>query len=153
MEPSTTDRSVALVEHTNFAVSNRAGDILPGTYHGFFVSDTRVLSELSVRLGGRPLEPLAAGGDGHHASGAFYLATPPLRGVAPGTISVIRTRTVGRDLRERIRLVSHAIEPVEVELSLLLAADFAGRSSGPCGIGTRRSGTSPGASVARRGSA
>lgn len=125
VEPATTDLSVALVEHTNFAVSDRAGDMLPGTYHGFFVADTRFLSRLVLRLNGRPLEPLASGGDEHHGSGTFYLASPKLKGLPAATVTVFRDRALTTRLDERIRVISYAREPIDVEVSLEMDADFA----------------------------
>lgn len=125
MEPATTDLSVALVEHTNFAVSDRAGDMLPGSYHGFFVADTRFLARFVLLVNGRRLEPLASGGDQHHGAGTFYLANPRLPRVAAAAISVFRDRTISTHMEERIRLISYAVEPVEVELGLELDADFA----------------------------
>jgi len=125
VEPATTDLSVALVEHTNFAVSDRAGDMLPRTYHGFFVADTRFLSRLVLRLNGRQLEPLASGGGEHHGSGTFYLASPRLRGLPSATITVFRDRTLTTNLAERIRLISYALDPIQVEVGVELDADFA----------------------------
>lgn len=125
MEPATTDLSVALVEHTNFAVSDRAGDMLPGTYHGFFVADTRFLSRLVLRVNGRLLEPLASGGDEHHGAGTFYLASPKLRGLPAATMTIFRDRTLGAHLGERIRIISYARDPIEVEVGLEVDADFA----------------------------
>ena len=125
VEPATTDLSVALVEHTNFAVSDRAGDMLPSTYHGFFVADTRFLSRLVLRLNGRPLEALASGGDDHHGAGTFYLASPKLKGLPAATMTVFRDRTLTTRLDERIRVISYAREPIEVEISLEVDADFA----------------------------
>ena len=144
VEPATTDLSVALVEHTNFAVSDRAGDMLPGTYHGFFVADTRFLSRLVLRLNGRPLEPLASGGDDHHGAGTFYLASPKLEGLPSASMTVFRDRTLHTRLEERIRIISYAREPIEVEVSVEIDADFAdifevrGRRQLRRGISTER---------------
>jgi glycogen debranching enzyme len=125
VEPATTDLTVSLVEHTNFAVSDRAGDMLPGTYHGFFAADTRFLSRLVLRIDGQRLEPLASGGNPHHGAGTFYLASPRLPQLPPATISVFRDRTLSTGLFERIRLISYAMEPIEVAVSLELDVDFA----------------------------
>lgn len=125
MEPATTDLTVSLVEHTNFAVSDRAGDMLPGTYHGFFVADTRFLSRLVLRVNRERLEPLASGGDPHHGAGTFYLASPRLPRIPPAAISVFRDRRLTTTLHERIRIISYAMEPIEIEVSLELDADFA----------------------------
>ncbi|MGI8828198.1 MAG: amylo-alpha-1,6-glucosidase [Candidatus Limnocylindria bacterium] len=124
MEPATTDISVTFVEHTNFAVSDRAGDMLPGTYHGFFAGDTRFLSRLVVRLGGKRLEPLASGGE-HHAAGTFYLANPRLRRAPASAVAAFRDRRISGHLEERIRLVSYAAEALELELAIDVDADFA----------------------------
>jgi glycogen debranching enzyme len=125
MEPATTGDSITLVEHTYFAVSDRAGDMLPGSYHGFFVADTRVLSRFVLRLNGKRLEPLASGGDEHHGAGTFYLANPRLPGVPAATIAVFRDRRLGRDMEERIRLISYGSEPLRLELRIELDSDFA----------------------------
>jgi glycogen debranching enzyme len=125
VEPATTDLSVSLVEHTNFAVSDRAGDMLPGTYHGFFVADTRVLSRLVLRVDGKRLEPLASSGDGHHQRGTFYLANRGNARIGAATIGVFRDRAIGQHLEERIRIIAYAMEPVGVEIGLEIDADFA----------------------------
>ena len=125
VEPTTTETAITLVEHTNFAVSDRAGDMLPGSYHGFFVADTRVLSRLEVRLGGKRLEALATGGADHHGAGTFYLANPRLPGVPPSAIAIFRERRVSDSLEERIRLVSYVTKPLELELTINAATDFA----------------------------
>ena len=125
VEPATTDLTVSLVEHTNFAVSDRAGDMREGTYHGFFAADTRFLSRFVLRINGKRLEPLASSANSHHGTGTFYLASPQLGPLAPATITVFRDRQLSAVLSERIRLISYAMEPTEVEVSLELGADFA----------------------------
>ncbi len=124
VEPATTDLTVSLVEHTNFAVSDRAGDMRPGTYHGFFVADTRFLSRFVLRLNGETLDPLKSGGSGH-ASGTFFLANPNLPTLPAATIGAFRDRRLDTELVERIRLISYAREPIEVEVGIELDADFA----------------------------
>ena len=124
VEPATTELTVTLVEHTNFAVSDRTGDMLPGTYHGFFVADTRHLSRLVVRINGQTLDPLKSGGSGH-AAASFYLANPDLPGLPAATISVFRDRRLSDDLSERIRLISYARDPMSVEVCIEVDADFA----------------------------
>jgi glycogen debranching enzyme len=124
VEPSTTVTSITVVEHTNFAVSDRSGDMLPTTYHGFFVADTRFLSTFVVRINGHRLERLSAGGTDHEAA-TFYLANPRLPGLAPASIVVFRDRRIHRRLEERVRLISYTPDPVRVELSVEVGADFA----------------------------
>lgn len=124
VEPSTTARTITVVEHTNFAVSDLAGDIVPGSYGGLFVGDTRVLSRLALRVGGRYLEPLSAA-TAAHGRASFYLANPRLRDVPRSSLVVFRDRHINRRLEERIRLISYAAEPLDVEVSVETEADFA----------------------------
>ncbi|HEX5039377.1 MAG TPA: glycogen debranching N-terminal domain-containing protein [Candidatus Limnocylindria bacterium] len=125
MEPATTELSVSIVEHTSFAVSDRAGDIHPGSYHGYFVADTRFLSRFVLRLDGKRLDPLASGGDEHLGARTFYLANRRLPGARAWTITVFRDRSVGPHLTERIRLISYNMEPVTVEVGVEVSVDFA----------------------------
>jgi len=124
VEPSTTARPITVVEHTNFAVSDDGGDMVPGSYHGFFIADTRFLSRFIVRLNGDRLERLSAA-IGEHQSAAFYLANPRGAGIGTASIAVFRERRIGSRLDERLRLISYAAEPITVELGIELDADFA----------------------------
>jgi glycogen debranching enzyme len=124
VEPATTTDSITVIEHANFAVSDRSGDIQPGSYHGFFADDTRFLSRLALRLGGKRLEPLSTVTD-DHGQATFYLANPRLGRIAPSSLVVMRDRAVTDRLSERIRLISYAPEAVKVRLTVTVAADFA----------------------------
>jgi len=124
VEPSTTARPITVVEQTNFAVSDDGGDMVPGSYHGFFAADTRFLSRFVLRLDGSRLERLSAATDEHQRA-TFYLANPRVVGLRAASIAVFRDRTIGRGLAERIRLISYRAEPIRLELSIEIDADFA----------------------------
>ena len=124
MEPATTTDSITVIEHANFAVSDRAGDIHPGSYHGFFVDDTRFLSRLTLRVAGKRPEPLSTVTD-DHGQATFYLANPRLGRIAPSSLVVMRDRAVTDRLTERIRLISYAPEPIRLRVTLTAQADFA----------------------------
>lgn len=124
VEPSTTSRPITVVEHTNFAVSDDGGDMVPGSYHGFFVADTRFLSRFVVRINGSRLERLSASVSEHQRA-TFYLANPRRAGVGAASVAGFRERRIGSGLEERIRLISYAAEPVRLELSIEVDADFA----------------------------
>nr|MBA3740837.1 hypothetical protein [Chloroflexota bacterium] len=124
MEPSTATSSITVVEHTNFAVSDRGGDMLPGGYHGFFAGDTRFLSRFVVRLNGKRMERLSVG-DTEHDRATFYLANPRLPEVRAASVVVFRDRHINHGLEERIRLISYSPAPINVQLSVEVEADFA----------------------------
>ncbi|MGZ8475152.1 MAG: amylo-alpha-1,6-glucosidase, partial [Candidatus Limnocylindria bacterium] len=115
---------VTVVEQTNFAVSDDGGDMVPGSYHGFFAADTRFLSRFVLRLDGSRLERLSSAVNQHQRA-TFYLANPRVAGLRAASIAVFRDRRIGRGLEERIRLISYRAEPIQLQLSIEVDADFA----------------------------
>src|SRR3954454_16483259 len=67
--------TVTLVEQTSFCLSGHDGDILPGGADGIFVGDTRVLSRLELRVGGRRPEPVSVAREGEDEA-VIALRTP-----------------------------------------------------------------------------
>ena len=115
---------VTLVQESAFCVSNAAGDIVPGTPHGFLYRDTRFLSTCTLRLNGRwpqaldvaVTEPFAA---------LFSLQDHAPPGRADAHLLLLRRRYVGRGMREDLVLRNHGTEPVACRLEVSLDADFA----------------------------
>jgi glycogen debranching enzyme len=124
VEPATTSNSVTVIEHTSFAVSDRAGDIEPGSYHGFFVDDTRFLARLTLRLAGKRPDPLSTVTDDHGAA-TFYLTNPTLGRLPASSVVVMRDRSVAETLSERVRLISYAPGTRRVRLTITVGCDFA----------------------------
>ncbi len=116
-----------------FLVADRRGDFpaLPGSEFGFYVDDTRFLSQLEIRIDGdRPLLLNAAIAE-DSLQGGVELTNPDVRRngrlVLPGrTVRLSRTFALdGRELEQRLVLESFAHEPHELWLTWHLAADFA----------------------------
>ncbi len=108
-----------------FAVSGANGDIRPGRLDGFYASDTRFLSELTLRVAGRAPRALRAGEVGSGLTTFYTVIDLPGEGRPGADLTVVRDRGVGAGLREEITLLSHLDEPLEVEVTLAFAADFA----------------------------
>ncbi|MGH9182769.1 MAG: amylo-alpha-1,6-glucosidase [Acidimicrobiales bacterium] len=118
------DGLVTLVEGSTFCISGRSGDVDPGSTHGLFFRDTRLLSTLALRIGGLPLEPLSAFvGDPFVAT--FVARARPGPGRADSSLVAFRTRHVGRGMREDLVLRNFADRPVHCDVELELDADFA----------------------------
>jgi len=116
--------SVTLVDESTFAISDRAGDIVPGGAHGLFVRDTRVLSRLELRIDGRRLEGLAAV-DLDPFSAVFVSRGHPAADRADSTLLVRRSRYVGRGMREDLELRNYGSEPTACLVEGFIDADFA----------------------------
>ena len=114
---------VTVIEHASFAVSDAGGDMVPGSYHGLYITDTRYLSRCVLRLGGRRLERLSAEVPDHRRA-TFYLTNPSIGALRPNSVAVFRDRLVDGGISERMRLVSYETAPLRLRLSLQLGADF-----------------------------
>jgi glycogen debranching enzyme len=115
---------VTLVEETSFCLASRNGDIAPGTPQGLFFLDTRFLSMLRLRVGGRPLESLAVAVDEPFA--ATFLGRPsPEPGREDSDLLVFRRRFVGRGLLEKVEVRNQATSTTRVQIELDAYADLA----------------------------
>ena len=115
---------ITLVEETTFCLCARNGDLVPGGPQGLVLLDTRFLSGLVVRVDRRPLESLGVSIT-EPFDATFYTRVAPRNGEPDVPLVVLRSRQVGRGLVERIRVEHHGLEPVEVQLTADLQADFA----------------------------
>src|SRR6267143_1301809 len=119
--------TVSILDGNEFVVSDRQGDLeaTPTQNHGLFLDDTRFLSRWVLTVNG--LRPkLLSVDDMAHFKVQFFAA------VATGTVyvdshlSVVRQRAVGgRGFSEDITVSNHSRNPMELEVRLEAAADFA----------------------------
>src|SRR5712675_859958 len=119
--------TVRILDGNEFVVSDRQGDLeaTPTQNHGLFLDDTRFLSRWVLTVNG--LRPkLLSVDDMAHFKVQFFAA------VATGTVyvdshlAVVRQRAVGgRGFSEGITVSNHSRKPMELEVRLEAAADFA----------------------------
>ncbi len=115
---------ITLVEGSTFCLSNRHGDIVPGTSHGLFFRDVRVLSRWELRLDGQIPEPLSTNTP-EAFTAQFILRRAPHAGLADSTVLLVRELLVADGLRETITLENLHREPTVVAVDLHADADFA----------------------------
>lgn len=137
------DYLVVSNDHT-FVISNHDGDIpVEDSPFGLYFYDTRHLSVFQMRLNGQPLELLASNDE--RVYHAVFLLTNGASGTAEQgidrqTIAVRRERVVHKAVFERLTLTNHNRVPIECDLTIELAADFAdmfvvrGFAGGPRGV-------------------
>ncbi|MGI8478510.1 MAG: amylo-alpha-1,6-glucosidase [Gaiellaceae bacterium] len=114
---------LTVLEGSTFCMSDERGDIADAT-SGFFAHDTRFLSRLVLNVArSRPL--LLSSGRVEHFAAAFFLRNASLNGLPQDALSVSRERFVGTGLQERIVVRNESMHPLDFELSLEIAADFA----------------------------
>ncbi len=116
--------AVTLLQGRAFCLSLPNGDITPEHPHGLFFLDRRILSRFEVLIDGVHLEGLAV--DVRTPFDASFVArAEPPPGNADATLVVERHRSVGRGMRETIRLHNYGMETLDVELTVRIDADFA----------------------------
>ncbi|MCU1498020.1 MAG: amylo-alpha,6-glucosidase [Acidimicrobiales bacterium] len=115
---------VTLVEGSCFALSGRTGDMVPHMPQGLFLLDVRVVSSWTLRIDGRPLEPLAVTQFSPHD--ATFVGRARRAGThEEADILVLRRRHLGAGMRERLEITYHGIRRTQVEVVLTVAADLA----------------------------
>lgn len=119
----------ALKNADSFLVCGSQGDI-DGFADGFFASDTRLISRLVFRVGGRPpvLLGSAMSGDAVFFDANMTNAAIKLENgteLTQGSVHLNRTRFLweGR-MFERIAMTSYALSPIQLPLSFRIGADF-----------------------------
>src|SRR6266545_751568 len=115
---------VTVVEGTTFCLSSAGGDVVPGTPHGLFFRDARVLSRWELRLDGEPPHALSVTAPEAFAA-RFVLRRPPQAGLADSTLLVVRERLVGDGMHEAITLTNLGREATALTVTMHVDADFA----------------------------
>ncbi|UFS97772.1 glycogen debranching N-terminal domain-containing protein [Nocardia huaxiensis] len=115
---------ITLVEASTFCLSDQLGDIHPGTAHGLFYRDARVLTRWELRLDGLPPEQLSVvSRDPFRAR--FLARKPPPHGIADATVLVQRRRMIGEGMQEAITVHNLGAEDTAITVTLTVDADFA----------------------------
>jgi len=125
------DGRVVLKENRIMVVSDEMGDIPAdnGRGLGLYFSDTRYLSAYEFRLNGLQPILLSSSVDESYVA-TFQMVNPVLlldegkRRIPQQSLSIRRTRFIHGGLHERIGIQNCGSEPVEIECSLHVDADF-----------------------------
>ena len=125
------DGRVVLKENRIMLVSDEMGDIPAGNTRGLglYFSDTRFLSTYEFRLNGLQPILLSSSVDESYVA-TFQMVNPVLvldegkRRIPQQSLSIRRTRFIHGGLHERIGIQNCGSEPVDIECSLHVDADF-----------------------------
>jgi glycogen debranching enzyme len=118
--------TVSILDGSAFAVSDRRGDMdaRPDQVHGFFFRDTRHLSRWRLTLNGVVPEVLSTDTMEYYFA-QFFLAPATGTIYENPNVSLIRRRQIGEVLVERVEVLNHRAEDLDLELVLQVDADFA----------------------------
>jgi glycogen debranching enzyme len=117
---------VKILDGNTFVVSDHRGDIesSPTEPNGLFSYDTRFLSMWVLTIDGGRLTPLSTD-DLQYFEARFFLVPGTGTVYVDASMSVIRHRVVSDGFRERLTILNHAGEPVDVTVRMEVASDFA----------------------------
>ncbi|MFB6393725.1 glycogen debranching N-terminal domain-containing protein [Polymorphospora lycopeni] len=117
---------VKILDGNNFIVSDRRGDVdpSPSVPTGLFSLDTRFLSLWRLSVDGQRLHALSVD-DLHYFEARFFLVPGEPTHYVDAKISVIRQRTIGGSFDERLTVLNHQEEPVDLTLRIDAGCDFA----------------------------
>ncbi|GIH16995.1 amylo-alpha-1,6-glucosidase [Rugosimonospora africana] len=124
LPPELGPEAIAVVAGRTFMYSDLVGDVPSGTIGGLVHDDTRLLSRWMLTINGSRLYALRSA-IVEHFDASFLLTNPPLPGLQANSVGVRRRRLLGDGFHEEIELHSFVTEPIDVELRLAIANDFA----------------------------
>ncbi len=120
------DQLVQILEGNTFVVSDERGDIEASSTDptGLFSFDTRFLSRWVLTINGQRLTALSTD-DLQYFQARFFLVPASGTVYIDATLSVIREREVADGFHEDLRVLNHQDQPVELDIRMEAASDFA----------------------------
>jgi glycogen debranching enzyme len=120
------DGLVQILEGNTFVVSDECGDIEASLTDptGLFSFDTRFLSRWVLTVNGQRLTALSTD-DLQYFETRFFLVPGTGTVYVDSKLSVIRQREVADGFHEELRVLNHQNEPVNLEIRIEAASDFA----------------------------
>jgi glycogen debranching enzyme len=121
-----TDGVVKILDGNTFVVSDRSGDIEASASDptGLFSFDTRFLSKWILTVDGHRLSALSTD-DLNYFEAHFFLVPGTGTVYVDSKLSVIRERAVGNGFHEKLKLLNHDEQPVDLTVRVDAASDFA----------------------------
>jgi glycogen debranching enzyme len=120
------DDLVKILDGNTFVVSDSRGDIEASLTDptGLFSFDSRFLSTWILTVNGQRLNPLSVD-DLQYFETRFFLVPGTGTVYVDAKLSVIRRRAVGDGFHEELTILNHDDEPVDLEVRIEAASDFA----------------------------
>jgi glycogen debranching enzyme len=118
--------TVSILDGNKFVVANRQGDLdaTPTDNHGLFLDDTRFLSRWILTINGMRPKLLSVDDTAYYKVQHFLaLATGTV--YVDSHLTVVRQRYVNGGFHEDLVLANHDHEPIDLEVRIDAAADFA----------------------------
>jgi glycogen debranching enzyme len=120
------DQMIRILDGNTFVVCDERGDIeaLPSEPTGLFSFDTRFLSSWVLTINGQKLNSLSID-DLQYFESRFFLVPGTGTVYIDAKLSVIRQRAVGHGFHEELTILNHLDEPVDLDIRIDAASDFA----------------------------
>jgi glycogen debranching enzyme len=119
-------RLIRILDGNTFVVCDERGDIeaSPTEPTGLFSFDMRYLSHWVLTIDGQALNPLSID-DLQYFESRFFLVPGTGTVYIDAKLSVVRQRAVGNGFHEELTILNHENEPVDLEVRIDAASDFA----------------------------
>ncbi|MGW5557934.1 amylo-alpha-1,6-glucosidase [Micromonospora sp. NPDC003944] len=118
--------TIRILDGNTFVVCEDTGDIeaTPSEPTGLFSIDTRFLSTWVLTVNGERLNSLSFD-DLQYFESRFFLVPGMATHYIDAKLSIIRERAVGGSFREQLTILNHDEKPVDLEVRMDAASDFA----------------------------
>jgi glycogen debranching enzyme len=119
---------IAIHQGQTVLITEEDGQINWPSEKGLYFLDTRVVSSWRIYANGEPWELLNGGAVSYYASRIFLTNRALLTEdgtIAPRTLGLILSRSIGGSLHEDLDIMNHGMKPVVFQLEIALRCDFA----------------------------
>ncbi|MEH0846408.1 glycogen debranching N-terminal domain-containing protein, partial [Micromonospora sp. CPCC 205711] len=120
------DELIRLLDGNTFVVSDETGDIdaSPTIPTGLFSFDTRFLSKWTLSINGERVSALTAEEVEYFEARFFVVATVPTP-LVDTRVAAIRERSIGGSFTERLTVINHERETIDLRIRIDVGSDFA----------------------------
>ena len=119
---------LAIHHGQSMLVTGPDGEIGFPSDKGFYFFDTRLISSWRIYANGEPWELLSSGSITYFAHRVFLVNRPILAEageIAPRTLGLVLSRSIGDGLHEDIDLTNHGSKRAQFNLEIAIRGDFA----------------------------
>lgn len=116
-------QDITISDGKSFLICSHTGNIMPGLHYGYYDFDTRFISNLQLRVGGKKVITLTSRQIDSY-SAIHFLTNSTLKTVREGSLGIYRARFVGNGLHEDLRITNFLNKKIEVPVTVKFDADF-----------------------------
>jgi len=117
-------QDITISDGRSFLISSYGGNISAGTHQGYYDFDTRFISSLQLRVGGKKIIALTSKQIDNY-SAIHFLTNSSINNIKEASLGIYRARFVGNGFHEDIKITNFTNQDVSFPVTIKFETDFA----------------------------